>query len=204
MDAPQVSDVVRVIDAHTFVHPIYAGNALETVQCHEPRMLLTVRGTAFNPATGGGNAPVERIAPEPFHIATEGIKLERQASARPDLGAARIVVAGGRGIGSKENFAILEAFADKLGAAVGASRAAVDAGYAPNDWQVGQTGRVVAPALYIAVGISGAIQHLAGMRESKVIVAINKDENAPILALADYALVADWREALAEMERLLS
>lgn len=195
----QVSDVIRIDSADTFTHPIYAGNALETVHMLDSIKLLTIRATAFDKAGDGGNAT---IAPHDYTGSNTLSRVTSQqlsSSARPELTAARIVVSGGRGVGSKENFAIIEALADKLGAAVGASRAAVDAGYVPNDYQVGQTGKVVAPELYIAVGISGAIQHLAGMKDSKVIVAINKDENAPIFDVADYGLVADLFDAIPQL-----
>lgn len=199
----QVSDVIRIESADTFTHPIYAGNALETVQMQDAIKLLTIRATAFDKASTGGNAPIEAISLPTANTLSNFISEELSISARPELTAARIVVSGGRGVGSKENFAIIEALADKLGAAVGASRAAVDAGYVPNDYQVGQTGKVVAPELYIAVGISGAIQHLAGMKESKVIVAINKDENAPIFDVADYGLVADLFDAIPALTQKL-
>lgn len=199
----QVSDVIRIESHDTFTHPIYAGNALETVQMLDTIKLLTIRATAFDKASTGGNAIIETINLPTANTLSSFVSEELSVSARPELTAARIVVSGGRGLGSKENFAIIEALADKLGAAVGASRAAVDAGFVPNDYQVGQTGKVVAPELYIAVGISGAIQHLAGMKESKVIVAINKDENAPIFDVADYGLVADLFEALPELTQKL-
>jgi electron transfer flavoprotein alpha subunit len=195
----QVSDVIRIESADTFTHPIYAGNALETVKMLDTIKLLTIRATAFDKAGDGGNASISPITVEGQNTLSRFVSEQLSSSARPELTAARIVVSGGRGVGSKENFAIIEALADKLGAAVGASRAAVDAGYVPNDYQVGQTGKVVAPELYIAVGISGAIQHLAGMKESKVIVAINKDENAPIFDIADYGLVADLFDAVPQL-----
>jgi electron transfer flavoprotein alpha subunit len=199
-DCAPVSDIVAIESPDTFARPIYAGNAIATVRCQEPIKFVTVRPTAFDAAAADtGAAPVEAvaIAADPGlsrFVSRESVKLDR-----PELQGARVVVSGGRGLGSAENFKLLEKLADRLNAALGASRAAVDAGYAPNDWQVGQTGKIVAPQLYLAIGISGAIQHLAGMKESKVIVAINKDPEAPIFQVADYGLVADLFEALPQL-----
>ncbi len=204
LDVDQVSDIIRVECDDTFVRPVYAGNAIATVQSSAPIKVITVRSTGFDPVAGeGGNAPVETVTS--IHDAGVScfVSAELARSDRPDLTAADIVVSGGRGMGNGENFAMLYRVADKLGAAVGASRAAVDAGYVANDMQVGQTGKIVAPDLYMAVGISGAIQHLAGMKDSKVIVAINKDEEAPIFQIADYGLVADLFDALPELESKL-
>ena len=203
LDVAQISEISAVVSPDTFVRPIYAGNALATVQSKYAIKVLTVRPTAFEPAATGGSAPVEAVAAvaDTGQSTVTGRNLTK--SERPELAAARIIVSGGRGMGNGENFKLLEALADKLGAAVGASRAAVDAGFVPNDYQVGQTGKVVAPELYVAVGISGAIQHLAGMKDSKVIVAINKDAEAPIFSVADYGLEADLFVAVPELVRAL-
>jgi len=197
LDISQVSDIIKIISADTFVRPIYAGNAFATVKSNDKKKCITIRPTSFDPApTSGGSAPIEKVDAVDVPNISKFIKREETKSERPELGTARVVISGGRGMQSGENFKLINAIADKLNAAVGASRAAVDAGYISNDHQVGQTGKVVVPDLYIAVGISGAIQHLAGMKESKVIVAINKDGEAPIFSIADYGLEADLFEAL--------
>ena len=203
LDVMIISDVTRVAAPDTFERPIYAGNAMQTVQSSDPKKVVTVRGASFAAAGEQAPAPVETAAATADPGVSAWIEDKVAASDRPELTSARIVVSGGRGVGSEENFAIIEGLADKLGAAVGASRAAVDSGFAPNDWQVGQTGKVVAPDLYIAVGISGAIQHLAGMKDSKVIVAINKDEEAPIFQVADYGLVGDLFQIVPELAKKL-
>ncbi|HEX2338723.1 MAG TPA: electron transfer flavoprotein subunit alpha/FixB family protein [Hyphomicrobiaceae bacterium] len=205
LDVMQVSDIIKVVSPDTFERPIYAGNAIQTFQATDAKKVITVRTAAFPAAAEGGSAVIETVnaADDPGTSSFKGEEIAQ--SDRPELTSARIIISGGRSLGSSENFTkYIEPIADKLGAAMGASRAAVDAGYAPNDWQVGQTGKVVAPELYIAVGISGAIQHLAGMKDSKVIVAINKDPDAPIFQVADFGLVADYKTAVPELMSELS
>ena len=204
LDKQMISDVIEIHDAKTFDRPIYAGNAIATVKSEESIKLITIRATAFEPLKieGGSSEFIQLESPKKVNF-NRFIGREESKSERPELSSANIVISGGRGIGSSENFEIIESLADKLGAAVGASRAAVDAGYISNDYQVGQTGKVVAPQLYIAIGISGAIQHLAGMKDSKVIVAINKDEEAPIFQIADYGLIGDLFTTVPEIIKLI-
>jgi electron transfer flavoprotein alpha subunit len=204
LDVPQISEIMKVVSPDTFERPIYAGNAIQTVQAPAGKKVITVRATTFKKAGDGGSATIENLAAaaDPGLSKFAGEALSK--SGRPELASAKIVISGGRGLGSAENFKLIEKIADRLHAAVGASRAAVDAGYVPNDYQVGQTGKIVAPDLYLAIGISGAIQHLAGMKDSKVIAAINKDPESPVFAIADVGLVADLFQALPEMDQELA
>ena len=203
LDVQQISDIIGVESGDTFKRPVYGGQAIATVKTSDSKKVITVRPTGFDAAGESGSASIEDLSGQMSDIGTSFVSLKEAESDRPELTSAKIVISGGRGVGSGENFKLIEELADKLGAAVGASRAAVDAGYVPNDWQVGQTGKVVAPELYMAIGISGAIQHLAGMKDSKYIVAINKDEEAPIFQVADYGLVADLFDAVPELNQKL-
>ncbi|WP_375616904.1 electron transfer flavoprotein subunit alpha/FixB family protein [Bartonella sp. AP58NXGY] len=205
LDLMQISDIIAILSPDTFKRPIYAGNALETVRTNDHKKIITVRTASFTPTPSKNNsAPIKTITPAPNPNLSSFVKAETNKSDRPDLTSARVIISGGRGLGSQEKFmALLLPLANKLNAALGASRAAVDAGYAPNDWQIGQTGKVVAPELYIAVGISGAIQHLAGIMDAQIIVAINNDEEAPIMQIADYALVGDLHQIIPELEKAL-
>jgi electron transfer flavoprotein alpha subunit len=203
LDVAQISDIIKVESPDTFVRPIYAGNAIATVHSSDSKIIVTVRAASFDAAANDGNAPVELLDTVKTSEKSSYVSAELTVSERPELTAANVIISGGRGMQNGENFALLNGIADKLGAAIGASRAAVDAGFVPNDMQVGQTGKIVAPQLYIAVGISGAIQHLAGMKDSKVIVAINKDEEAPIFSVADYGLVGDLFDVLPQLEAAL-